>query len=140
NETPTRGQISVKMPAPETEGVTGVMAQVCTLLTGAAGPGGFKGIAGRFRRNELLKYAARNEQSDGIIFQRLDNGKAVKVLFNANTVPISNEQRMHMGAALSGVANAEQLQAFAQAWQERVKRLLTEHAWDGETVLVQPLN
>ena len=41
---PERGGITVHMPSPETEGTTGVVAQVLTLLTGATAQGGFKGI------------------------------------------------------------------------------------------------
>ena len=41
DEPAERGNIAVHMPAPEHEGVTGVMAQVLTLLTGAASDNGF---------------------------------------------------------------------------------------------------
>jgi len=139
DEVPQRGQVSVLMPATEDEGVMGVMAQVCTLLTGAAGAGGFKGIAGRFKRNNLLKFNKKSSQSNGIVFTRIDNGKAVGVIFDASTVPMSNEQRMHMAAAISGTANQKELGLFAHAWQERVKGLL-ERANDGRTVIVRPLN
>src|SRR5687768_8003412 len=56
-----RGSIAVHMPAPEHEGVTGVMAQVLTLLTGAASENGFHGIRGRFRRKGLLSFADHRE-------------------------------------------------------------------------------
>ena len=50
DEPAERGNIAVHMPAPEHECVTGVMAQVLTLLTGAASDNGFHGIRGQFRR------------------------------------------------------------------------------------------
>ena len=53
-----RGGICVRMPAAEDEGVTGVTAQVLTLITGAAASNGFHGIGGRFVRQSLLSYAA----------------------------------------------------------------------------------
>ena len=49
-----RGGIAVRMPAAEDEGVTGVIAQVLTLITGAAAGNGFHGIGGRFVRQSLL--------------------------------------------------------------------------------------
>lgn len=42
DSTPERGNISVQMPAPETQGTTGVVAQVLTLITGAATQGGLR--------------------------------------------------------------------------------------------------
>lgn len=40
-----RGNIAVRMPAPEDEGTTGVIAQILTLLTGAAPTMGFRASA-----------------------------------------------------------------------------------------------
>lgn len=39
------------------EGVAGVIARVVGLITGAASEGGFKGLAGRFGRQGLLRQA-----------------------------------------------------------------------------------
>lgn len=119
----------------------GVMAQVCTLLTGAAAEGGFKGLAGRFRRAGLLAFAPEGETNDGgILFKRMDNGKAVSVVFDASQAPISAAQRENMGPAISASATQAQLQAFASAWQARVAVLLGELADDPNTVRVRPLN
>ena len=73
HEPAERGAIAVHMPAPEHEGTTGVMAQVLTLLTGAAADNGFDEIQGRFRRKGLLSFAEQRE-GDAIVFTRLDNG------------------------------------------------------------------
>src|SRR5687768_11233193 len=73
-----RGGIAVHMPAPEDDGTTGVMAQVLTLLTGAAAENGFHGIPGRFRRKGLLSFAEQRE-GEAIVFTRLDTGVAVAV-------------------------------------------------------------
>lgn len=134
---PERGGVAVHMPAPETEGTTGVVAQVLTLLTGAAGEGGFKGIGGRFARNGLLTFAAQSEaDSDAVRFQRLDTGAAVTVRFNANTVAVDPAQRQRMLAVANDRADAAQLAAFADAWQDRVRELLLEHADDPATIHV----
>lgn len=138
---PERGGIAVRLPAPITEGVMGVIAQICTLITGAAAEGGFKGLAGRHRRAGLLAFAPESEQNDGgILFKRIDTGKTVSVVFDASTAPISATQREHMAAAISGKANAEEQAAFAAAWQERVEALLTTLADDPNTVRVRSLN
>ena len=81
-----RGGITVRMPAPEHEGTTGVMAQVLTLLTGAAADNGFHGIQGRYRRKGLLSFAEQRE-GEAIIFTRLDNGKSVAISLNVSLVP-----------------------------------------------------
>ena len=78
DEPAARGSIAVHMPAPENEGTTGVMAQVLTLLTGAAADNGFHGIQGRFRRMGLLSFADQRE-GEAILFKRLDTGASVAV-------------------------------------------------------------
>src|SRR5699024_1590783 len=72
---PERGAIAVHMPTPETDGTTGVVAQVLTLITGAAAQGGFKGIGERFNRQGLLSFATKGGDNDGTVrFERLDTG------------------------------------------------------------------
>ena len=51
---PERGSVVVTMSMAEEEGTTGVIAQVFTLLTGAAGNNGFHGIGGRHARHGLV--------------------------------------------------------------------------------------
>ena len=58
NEPAERGGIAIRMAAAEHEGVTGVTAQVLTLITGAAADNGFHGIGGHFVRQSLLSYPA----------------------------------------------------------------------------------
>jgi hypothetical protein len=42
-----------------------------------------------------------------------------------------------MGRALAGVATAPEREAFAEAWQDRVRRLLLEHADDPRVIQVE---
>lgn len=51
---PGRGSIRVELRDDRLEGVTGVVANVASFLTGATHDTGFKGIAGRFDRRGLL--------------------------------------------------------------------------------------
>lgn len=55
---PERGSVVVTMSLAEEEGTTGVIAQVFTLLTGAAANNGFHGIGGRYARHDLLRYGS----------------------------------------------------------------------------------
>ena len=49
-EVPERGAIGVELRDALADGVAGVVASVAGLITGAAGEGGFKGLAGRSRQ------------------------------------------------------------------------------------------
>ncbi|HZJ93300.1 MAG TPA: hypothetical protein VFD09_09515 [Thiopseudomonas sp.] len=140
DELPERGNIAVHMPTAETAGTTGVVAQVLTLITGAAAQGGFKGIGERFNRQGLLSFATENDENDGTVrFERLDTGAAVGVFFDAHKVPADISQRERMQAVIQNKETAEQQLEFAKHWQARVKRILLEHADDPELIRVVPL-
>ncbi len=128
-----RGQIEVSMPNPVDHGTTGVEAQVLTLLTGAAAQNGFRGLAGRYARDGLLTYADRHE-SDAIIFRRRDNGAAVAVQLDTSPVPGDPRQRELLMAIMQGTASDADKQAFAEVWQERVRRMLLDFADDPRVV------
>ncbi len=134
-----RGGISVHMPAPESDGTTGVMAQVLTLLTGAAADNGFQGIQGRFRRKGLLSFADSRE-GEAIIFKRVDTGAAVAVELDVSLVPGDPAQRGRLMAILQDRADSSQRKAFADAWQARVRRLLLEFADDPRVIHVTPVS
>lgn len=134
-----RGGVAVRMPAAEDEGVTGVIAQVLTLVTGAAANNGFHGIGGRFVRQSLLGFATASGAT-AVQFSRRDNGAAVAVELDLSTVPAAPNLRELMVAALHPTATAEQHAAFAQAWQGRVQRLLLDHADDPQVLHLTRLN
>lgn len=138
DEPAERGAIAIHMPAPESEGTTGVTAQVLTLLTGAASDNGFHGIQGRFRRKGLLSFAERRE-GDAISFKRLDTGAGVTVSLDVSPVPSDPAQGARMAAILYGNADDAQRVAFANAWQDRVRRLLLEFADDPRVIRVTPV-
>jgi hypothetical protein len=139
DEPAERGGIVVQMPVPEDEGVTGVISQVLTLVTGAAAGNGFHGIGGRFVRQGLLGFA--DAPSDGAIrCTRRDKGKSVAVELDLSSVPPSPQARALMPAAMKPDATAAQRAAFGLAWQDRVRRLLLEHADDPAVLRVTPLD
>ena len=128
DERPQRGAIRVEVRKPRDEGVAGVVGSVAGLVTGAAGDGGFKGIAGRHARRDLLAYGA---SIDGDLrFSRTDTGAAIQAAFHPEVVARPADLRERMQAALDTGANREARRAFADAWQEWVRRILVEHAND----------
>lgn len=132
-----RGGIAVRMPAPEDHGTTGVVAQVLTLLTGAAAGNGFHGIGGHHIRKGLLRFAGQPE-GEGIVFRRTDTGAAVQVELDVSPVPGDPRQRERLMAILQDRAEESVRAAFAAAWQDRVRRLLLEFADDPRVIQVTP--
>ena len=120
-ELPERGGIRVELRARLEEGVAGVVASVATLLTGAAGEGGFKGIAGSFERRGLLSFGAAIRAD--LRFTRLDTGTALEVNLR-HGAPMTPELRGALAQALEPEASGAERQAFARAWQARVAEML----------------
>ncbi len=125
---PRRGELRVELRATLDEGVAGVIASVATLVTGAAGDGGFKGLAGRFARRGLLHFGVpmRGE----IRFTRTDTGQAIELAFQPEAVPRPPALRALMAQALAPDADAATRQAFGEAWQDWVRRIAVDHADD----------
>lgn len=116
----------MRMPAPEDHGVTGVIAQVLTLVTGAAGDNGFKGLNGHHARNRLLFFAAEDTGAGAVVFERRDTGRSVSVEVDMSGIAPHPDMRVLAGAVMQGVADAEQVKSFGTAWQDRVKCLLEQ--------------
>lgn len=132
NATPERGRIRVELRGGAHEGVIGVMASVIGLVTGAAGEGGFKGIAGRFERRGLLSFGA--PIAGEVRFTRTDTGKSVEAEFDSNAVPAPADASGRLQRALARDASSAERAAFAAGWQERVARILLEHRDDARLV------
>ena len=132
---PERGGVQVTMAAAETEGTTGVIAQVFTLLTGAAADNGFHGIGGQYGRRGLLHYGGGF--SAIAEFRRIDCGASVQLSMDLSSVPPAPQQRALMARALAADASDEERAAFGSVWQDRVRRLLLEHADDPAVIRVE---
>ncbi|MBN8969222.1 MAG: hypothetical protein J0G95_12275 [Rhizobiales bacterium] len=136
NEIPERGNIEVHMRDARDHGTTGVVAAVATLLTGAAAETGFQGIgaAGKFARRDLLFFGAGIE---GLLALRLrDGGRGVQLDLDMSQVPADPGMAKLLPQVIAGLANAEETQRFATLWQDRVRRMLIEHADDPALVRV----
>lgn len=132
-----RGAVRVAMPQPADEGVSGVMGNVISFVTGAAGEGGFHGIGNRFDRRDLLSYGAA-DLAGQVRFTRTDTGAAVDVQARAERVPGDPRIRALIPRCMTGAATPEEASLFRTLWQDRVRRLLTEHADDPEVIVVTP--
>lgn len=118
---PERGSIRVELRDAIEDGTTGVVASVAGLITGAAGGGGFKGIAGRFARTGLLEFGA--PIAADLRFTRLDTARSVEV--NLRHAPAMSPGSMRaLQTALSPDATAAEREEFAGAWQKRAAAML----------------
>jgi len=133
---PERGDILVEFSQDNASGVTGVIANVVSMLTGAMADGGFKGLAGRFVRRDRLFFAVG--MPGEIRFTRLDTGQAVNTAANLQRVPASPRMPMLMGSCLSGSATPAEATEFGKLWQERVRSILLDHGDDPEVFTVTP--
>lgn len=133
---PERGGVVVTMGAAEVEGTTGVIAQVFTLITGAAANNGFHGLGGQHARHNLLRYGGGDR---GCIasFRRADNGETVHLSLDLSAIPPAPQLRELMVRALAADATGEERAAFGSVWQDRVRRLLLEHADDPAVIRVE---
>lgn len=137
SEPPERGGIDVFLRDARDSGVTGVIASVLQLLTGAAPETGFQGIgpAHRFARKNLMVFGVA---MDGLFaLRRQDTGRAVLVDWNSALVPWDDAMKTLMPQAVSGRAGEEELARFGQLWQDRVRRILIDHADDPHLVQVR---
>lgn len=131
---PERGGVQLFLPDAAEDGVTGVVAAVAGLLTGAAGSGGFKGIGGRFGRAGLVQYATGISATLG--FRRTDSGAGVLAHYDPSVVPPAPEMRPALQRVLAGIDTPQDAETFANAWQDRVRRILLEHG--DEVVTLTP--
>lgn len=132
---PERGRIQLSLPDAAEAGVTGVVAAVAGLITGAAGAGGFKGIGGRFGRAGLVEFATGIPATLG--FRRTDTGTGVLAHYDPSAVPPTEDMRPALQRMLAGIDTPEDGPIFARAWQDRVRRILLDHA--DEVVTLTPL-
>ena len=134
-ELPERGAIRVEFKEDRLAGVTGVIANVVGMLTGATQDSGFKGLAGRFDRRKLLFFDA--DVPLEIRFTRTDNGAMVDVAAHPQQVAGDPETGPLMQRCLGGKASAEETRRFGALWQDRVRRLLLHHGEDPEVFVVR---
>lgn len=130
SELPERGAVEVHMRDARDAGTTGVIAAIATLLTGAAAETGFGGIGAdhRYSRRNLLRFDA--PVTGLLALRRRDNGRGVQLDVDTSRVPPEAAMRVLFPRAVNGEASADEQAHFASLWQDRVRRMLLEHASD----------
>lgn len=121
DQTPKRGEVKIEFKDAQTVGVTGVMANVATAITGATSDFGFKGLNGKFNRCDLMSF---NNDMDAIMqITRLDTNKSVTV--NYDTSSIQRPQKMNelMQKSLQGIALDDEKKQFGMMWQRGVENI-----------------
>ncbi|TAN63301.1 hypothetical protein EPN18_02790 [bacterium] len=126
NELPVRGSIKVLVKGGPADLAYGPQAQVISLITGASGVTGFKGLGGKYGRNNKLFFDTENMEFNTFIFQREDNQKTVKITYDPQALPGDERMGELIGLVLQGRATNEQKETFHSLWQGNVKRILLE--------------
>lgn len=129
---PERGAVRLRFPDAADSGVTGVMAQIAGLVTGARGEDGFKGFAGRHARNDLVEFDAGIAGT--MELTRTDTGHRAAISYNPQRVPADPAMRPLLELVAGRTATPDQERDFAALWQDRVRRILVDHC-DDETMI-----
>ena len=126
---PERGSIKVSIKNDRSEGVTGVVGNIISFITGACDASGFKGIQGNFSRNDLLMY---NVPIAGeVMFTRMNTNESINVSYDPSSIPTDEMMRPLMAKILQSNASDDEKQTFKTLWQKRVEKiLLTPESWD----------
>jgi len=120
---PRRSEILVELSGAEDAGVVGVTGAVIGYIAGAGGLGGFKGIGGKFARNDRLRFGI---DFDGDVrLTRMENGARVTLRYDPSTVPGDSQMKPLMQKALQGQATPEEVATFQSLWQGRTETILT---------------
>ncbi|MFA5912738.1 MAG: hypothetical protein WC830_04165 [Burkholderiales bacterium] len=136
--TPERGAVRVHVRGEMEAGVSGVIANVVGLITGATRQNGFKGIGGRFDRRNLLFFDAGIDTE--LQFERIDSGAAVSVAYRADLVPGSARLKSLIGKLGTEGLSAVEQREFGDEWQVRVRRILLDEADNPALVVVRAVD
>ncbi|MCT7536858.1 FmdE family protein [Aliarcobacter butzleri] len=120
NEIPKRGEILVEFKEAQNVAVAGVIGNVIMNITGATTTNGFKGLAGKYDRNHLMKFE-QDINGANVRFTRVDTLKSVDVFYDASSIKPYEDMNFLMQKSLQGNATNEEKKEFAKLWQKRVE-------------------
>jgi len=120
-EMPLRGNILVAFKDSLESGVTGVVANVITHITGATQVSGFKGINGNFNRTNLMQFD--ENISVDIKMTRVDTNESVSLRYDASPIAIDPRQKKLMMQILQNSATENEKALFKEIWQQRVEKI-----------------
>ncbi len=124
NEIPVRGEIKIEFPSKQSDGVTGVISNVMSNITGATYDTGFKGLAGNFDRRHLMFF--EKDISSNARFTRIDTKNSVDVFYDISSINMSEELHFLMQKSLSKKANEKEIKEFGKLWQKRVEEIFNK--------------
>lgn len=124
-EIPQRGGIKVFFKNSAEDGVTGVIANIFTQITGATQAFGFKGLNGQFARNNLIFFSEPMEAT--LKLQRVDTQESVALVYDPTKLPADPKLEKLMGFVVQGRASGAEKKEFAALWQERVAAIFKNH-------------
>lgn len=120
NEIPKCGEIIVEFKEAQNVAVVGVIGNVIMNITGATTTNGFKGLAGKYDRNHLMKFE-QDINGANVRFTRVDTLKSVDVFYDASSIKPHEDMNFLMQKSLQGNATNEEKKEFAKLWQKRVE-------------------
>ncbi|MFB6093957.1 MAG: hypothetical protein ABEJ77_03345 [Halanaeroarchaeum sp.] len=123
---PVRSEVAVQVGGAREDHPIGVIGRLLSVVTGAAGEDGFRGLAdGYGGRENMLGYAERGGEGLRFAFQRTDTDRAVEVAYDIEAVPDLGPAKAHLPEILEGTADEDDREAFEAAWHGRVEAVLT---------------
>ncbi len=84
--------------------------------------GGFKGIQGKFSRNDLLFFGSSIDAE--VRLTRLDTMQSVNLSYDPSLVKADEKMMPLMGKTLKGLASEEEKKLFQTLWHRRVEEIL----------------
>ncbi|MBD3841519.1 MAG: hypothetical protein IE909_06475 [Campylobacterales bacterium] len=121
DDLPKRGEIFVSFQEDGISGVSGVIASVITHITGATQKSGFKGLNGKFARDNLMRF--NDNHGSSVIFQRIDNEKTVELIYDPSSINGDPNISLLMQKMMQGIATQEEKKLFGILWQKRVESI-----------------
>ncbi|MBF0417601.1 MAG: hypothetical protein HQL86_05060 [Magnetococcales bacterium] len=123
---PIRGDILITVPNRIEEGVTGPITQIFTLVSGAAGLNGFKGLSGQFNRMNLMRFQEGLGGAAPFVFETISTGRKVALVYSPASIPADPRMGEIMPLVLSHRAMPELRTEFGQLWRQRVEAILAD--------------
>ncbi len=127
-----RGEISIVVHGERDDGVFGVMASVFSFVTGACAETGFKGIGGLYRRNNLLTFGKKQDDSCmRFDFAKCESNARCRIVITPSALPsLGADQAKRMNLLLEKNvwqgANASERAEFRDLWMQRVRAIALE--------------
>ncbi len=86
-----RGQVTIEIPSPVSQGATGPISNVFSYIFGAWERSGFGGLQGQFVRRGLLKYEAEGVSPGTFRFHNIKTGKTVDISYDPSKAQVPDE-------------------------------------------------